>query len=320
LAIDAQKTIIMKVLYGSPTQLLKINSIELECYILENNLKVIGKKKLDKIFGLDSKTESSLFDFITSISKNISVSNEIFDFIKAPVSFISILEDATEKTLLGYNASLLIPVCNCIVKAKSAGYISLSHLKTAKIAEKILKGLETKLLTNWIDEVTGFTFFKENTKEQFKNYLLKIKKDTAFEWVVTFTDGFYEDMFLFMSSNWQELKENPIKIADFIYSLVFLRIDNAVLEELRNTKPKRSYVSKNGALLNREHPKLQIFNQTLQAFLKEASFERSEFMQLLIKNYPKNTLRENLIFEQDDTQSLTLFNEKLKTGLMVNKS
>jgi hypothetical protein len=307
----------MKVLHGSPSEVLKINSIDVECYIFEDMSRILGKTKLEKTFGLDTKTENSLFDFISNIARFSNVSDEIILVLQTPISFQILLEDATEKTLLGFNASVLIPVCNCIIKAKTAGFLSVNQLKTAKVAEKILKGLENKLLHNLIDEATGFTFFKENAKEQFKNYFLKIKNDNAFEWIVTFTDTFYEDMFSFMKSNWQDLQANPSKMADFIYSLIFLRIDDKILDELRSIKPKRSYVNKNGFLLNREHPKLQQYNQSLQLFLKESGFERSEFMQLLIKNYPKNTLRENLIFHETETENLTVFNEKLKIGLMV---
>ncbi len=309
----------MRALFGSPTQLLKINSVELECYFLDNNLRVIGKKKLDKILGFDPKLENSLLDFLTFISKSSPVSDEIFDFIKNPISFLCVIEDETEKAILGYNAAVLLPLCNCIIKAKSAGYISLSQLKIAKIVEKILKGLELKYLINCIDEVTGFTFFKENSKVQLRDYFLKTKNDPAFEWVVTFTDVFYENTFLFIESNWQDMRSNPSKIADFIYIVLFLRIDEKILTDLRTQRPKRSYVNKNGILLNREHPKLQDYNQSLQALIKESGYVRSEFMQLLIKNYPKNTLRENLIFETIEAESLTLFNEKLKIGLTVKK-
>jgi P63C domain len=309
----------MKVIYGSPSQVLKINSVDLECYILEDTSYVLGKNKLEKALGLDSKSENSLLDLISSIAMYSSVSNETMLVLQTPISFKILFDDTTEKNLLGFNASVLIAVCNCITKAKTAGFLSVNQLKTAKVADKILKGLENKLLHNLIDEATGFTFFKENAKEQFKNYFLKIKNDAAFEWVVTFTDSFYEDLFVFMESSWHDLRYNPSKMADFIYSLIFLRIDAKILEDLRTTKPKRSYVNKNGVLLNREQPKLQQYNQSLQSFLVESAFERSEFMQLLIKNYPKNTLRENLVFQEIETENLTLFNEKLKIGLMLKK-
>ena len=309
----------MKAVFGLPTQLLKINAIDLECYLLENATRVIGKNKLEKSLGLDSKNENSLLEFVTIISKYTSVSDNIIAVLQTPISFEVKLEDGSEKVVSGYPSSLLIPLCTSIVKAKNGGFLSVNQLKTAKTAEKILKPLETKLVNYLIDEVTGFTFFKENAKEQFKNYFLKIKNDAAFEWMVTFTDVFYEDLFLFMTSNWHDLRYNPSRMADFIYSLIYLRIDDKILDELRNTKPKRSYVSKNGGFLNREHSKLQVFNQTIQAFLQEASFERSEFMQLLIKNYPKNTLRENLIFVENEAESLTFFNEKLKKGLLIQK-
>jgi P63C domain len=309
----------MKVIYGSPSQLLKINSVDLECYILNDNSRILGKNKLEKALGLDSKSENSLFDFISNIARFSSVSEEIMLVLQTPISFQIFLEDETEKTLLGFNSSVLIALCNCIVKAKIAGFLAVNQLKTAKVAEKVLKGLENKLLHNLIDEASGFTFFKENAKEQFKNYFLKINNDHAFEWVVTFTDSFYEDLFVFMESSWEDLRYNPSKMADFMYSLIFLRIDDKILDDLRTTKPKRSYVNKNGILLNREHPKLQQYNQSLQSFLVESQFERSEFMQLLIKNYPKNTLRENLVFQEFENENLTLFNEKLKIGLMVKK-
>lgn len=301
--------------FGSINQKLVLCTYELDCYVLDDMTRVVAKTKFEKVLGMESKFKKGIIDFLLVLNNNILVSEKILQEVSNPISFL-VLDDAqTPTVVLGYNSDLFIVICELIQKAKNEGLLTANQIKQAKISEKILKSLDKKNINSLIDSASGFTFFKETTKENFKNYLLKQKQDTCFEWVVTFSDDFYEEIFVFLNTSWQVFRKAPFILADFIYNSIFMRIDDKTLIEIRSSKPKRSYVNKNGVLLNREHPTIQIFNHILQSFLIESNYERSEFMQLLIKNYPKNTLRESITFNEIQTENLTLFNEKLQIGM-----
>lgn len=304
-----------KAIFGSLSQKLELQNFELDCYVLDDLTRVVGKLKFEKILGLDSKSKTGLYDFLLSLNKYIPVPDALLKKVSSPIFFKILSNDETVNAESGYPSGVMLEVCLILLKAKGEGYLAVNQLKIGKNSEKILKFLNNKNINCLIDTASGFNFFKEKTKENFKNYLLKQKDDPAFEWVTTFTDEFYEGIFVFTQTNWQEFRKNPIKLADFVYNTIFMRIDDKTLEVIRATKPKRSYVNKNGFLLNREYPKLQIFNQTLHSFFIESNYERSEFIQIVIKNYPKNTLRENITFVEEPVENLSLFNEKLQIGL-----
>jgi hypothetical protein len=304
-----------KAIFGSISQKLELHNFELDCYILDDLTRVVGKSKFEKALGLDSKSKTGLYDFLLSLNKYIPIADALLNKVSNPICFKMLSNDETLIAETGYPSEVFLDVCLILLKAKNEGYLAVNQLKIGKNSEKILIFLNNKNINCLIDTASGFNFFKEKTKEKFKNSLLRQKEDTAFEWVITFTDEFYEGVFVFTQTNWQEFRKSPIKLADFIYNTIFMRIDDKILDQVRVLKPKRSYVNKNGFLLNREHPKLQIFNQTLQSFFIESNYERSEFMQIVIKNFPKNTLRENLTFIEEPLESLSLFNEKLQIGL-----
>ncbi len=302
-------------IFSSIDHKLLLQNFELDCHILEDLTRVVGKSKFEKILGYDYKSQTGLFHFLESLNKYIPVSEVLLQKINNPLTFLILDEDQKQISVIGYEPEIFLEICYLISAAKKEGFLSVTQLKGGTNIEKILKFLVNKNINCLIDTVSGFTFFKEKTKENFKNYLLKQREDAAFEWVITFTDEFYESVFVFTQTNWQLFRKMPIKLADFIYYSIFMRIDDKTLDQIRGLQPKRSYVNKNGFLLNREHPNLQAYIQTLQSYFTESNYERSEFMQILIKNYPKNTLRENIIFEEQPYESLSLFNAKLQIGL-----
>lgn len=303
--------------FGLPTKKLKLGTIELDTYVLDDYIRVVEKSKLEKALGKEGKSEQWLLDFFVSIKNYVVLSDEFVETLTYPIAFTHTNEEGKQKSYLGYNALFFIEIITTIAKAKNAGYLSLNQLKTGKVADKIISFLENRFIKNLIDDATGFSFYKENAKEKFKDFFIKHKPDPAFEWIKTFSDAFYEDVFTYLEMSWVDLKNNPVKMADFIYSTIFLRIDDKTLEVLRKTKPKRSYLNTYGIPINRENPKLKEFNLNIQSFFKEAIYNRTFFMELLIKTYPKNPEREIIEFKtEEDLTKLSSFNEKLRIGLV----
>ena len=203
-----------------PTKKLKLGTIELDTYVLDDYIHVIEKNKLEKALGKEGKSEQWLLDFFVSIKNYVVLSDEFVETLTYPIAFTCKRRRKTEK-LFRLQRTFFIEIITTIAKAKNAGYLSLNQLKTGKVADKIIAFLENRFIKNLIDEATGFSFYKENAKEKFKDFFLKHKSDPAFEWIKTFSDAFYEDLFTYLEMSWVDLKNNPVKMADFIYSTIF---------------------------------------------------------------------------------------------------
>lgn len=307
------------VLYGSPSKKLKINSMELECYILDDNSRVISKKSLQKALGYDGKSADWLVGFLNGIGRFAYFPEELLFAIDNPIAFENYKDDISIVDK-GYTLPIVDVICHFIINAKEDGYLNLGQLKIAKAAEKISNAGNTIALEHQIDEATGYTFFKENAKERFKDFFLNTDPNPVYEWAKTFSDHFFQGLFDYFSINWIQLKNNPQKPAQFVYDTVFKRIPDDVWANLQQTKPKRSYRKKNGGIQNAEHPQLKQYTDALLALLKASGNSEHIFMQLLNRTFPEQPDRVEIDFSEVKIAritpfSLTAFDEKLKKSL-----
>lgn len=310
-------------LYGSENLPLKIGTTALSCYILDNGQQVFTKSSVYKALGYDAKSEDWLFDLLGSINKFHPVSGAVFDVLEKPVLFEIQSRNGNTKRIKGIPASLFLEVCHTIANAKSSGYLNLNQLKFGKAAEAILKGIGKQNLDDLIGEATGFFFMKEHTKNQLQDFLLKNSGDDVFHWVRTFPDALFEALRNIHSLQWSDLKNQPQPCANILHEIIFSRLSDDMLQELRTRKPKRTYKSKTGRIQDIQHPELKVYTTVILSLLNAAANNWTIFIQLLNRIYPKNKeLVSASIFtgpDQKVTETLTELDKIIRKGVMINK-
>ena len=163
-----------------------------------------------------------------------------------------------------------------------------------------------------VDQLTGFSLFKENTVDKMISNLKKI--DLAFVWIKTFPDDFFELLMEMKNINWKTILQNQQNYAAILNEIIFSRIDGLLLEELRVLKPKRSYQRKNSNKQDLQHPKLKQHLAILFSLAKVSGNNWNIFMQLVNKSFPeqKNKLSKNIkIFDASQTKPLSDFDQQL---------
>jgi P63C domain len=276
------------VAFGSEQLPLKIGTISLSCYLLDNNQRVFTKTGIQKALGYDGKSEDWLLDLLTTIDKFSPIAEENIQKYQNPI-LIAIHRDGIETIVENYDCFLVLTLCNIIIDAKNDGFLNVNQLRFAKNAETILETLSSDNIVSCIDEATGFVFFKEQSKDFLRNFLFEKGNDAAFLWIKTFPDAFFEILFYLNQLDWKDLKENPLIIGKIIHEVVFSRQSDEIIQELRANKPKRSYKRKQNYQQDNEHPALKEFISNCQSLMKASGYQWNIFIQFLNKSYPKNS-------------------------------
>ena len=299
------------ILFESETIPLKLAGKSFDVFVLKNNLRVISIKSIQKALGYDGKNENWIFEFLKGINNYLPISTEILDAYQNP---LKIYNSQKQRAIV---SNIFVETLHLIVKAKEEGFLNINQIKFSKEAQKILEDENASNIKKSINQSTGFTLFNENILD--KIILNLQNNDLAFVWIKTFPNDFFELLMEMKNINWRNLNDNQIILGEIINEIVFSRIENPLLEELRDLKPKRTYKRKNSKYQDLEHPKLKQHLAILTSLIKVAGNNWNIFTQLLNKSFPeqKNQLSKKIkINESQKIKPLSPFDEKLLKSLL----
>lgn len=289
---------------------LKIGSKSLDVFVLENNLRVISIKSIQKALGYEGKNENWMFEFLKEISIYLPIPLEILMAYQTPIKIYNSQKDNSNFNAVA--ANVLKDTFQLIVKAKNEGFLNANQIKFSKEAKLLLEDKNIDILKKVIDHTLGFNLFKENIIN--KMILTLQENDLAYIWVKTFPDDFFELLMEMKNLNWKIVSQNPENFEIILNETVFSRLDPALLEELRVLKPKRTYQRKNSAKQDVEHPKLKQHLGILFSLAKVSGYNYTIFMQLLNKSFPEQKKRASQKIKQNEnnpSRALSNFDKNL---------
>lgn len=270
--------------FGSESQKLKIGAFTFSCYLLENGRRLFLKNSVQKAFGYEGKSENWLFEFLMHINRLTPVEPVILEALSKDVAFYVKSGDGFQKKT-GMSPNLLIEACRAIVSANSDGFLYMSEVKFAKAAQDILDSIADSDIEKLIDYTTGYELYKQNHKDALSRFMVG-SGNTYGNWIKSFPDSFFQNIFAFKGWNWKKLVENPDMVAHYFNDLIFSRIEDALFDTLQASKPKMQYRKKNSPEQYLENPDLKAYIQTIAAFLRAADGNQAIFEQLLSKSFP----------------------------------
>ena len=307
----------LKISFGNSKNQLRLGSAFISCYILENKQHVITKDSLQKALGYDGKSENWLFEFLTIINKFIPIYSELVVALKNPL-LVTLEEIESQNSVIEVlDSKLLFETFNAIIKAKNEGFLNVNQLKHAKAATLLLENIGASNINDLIDKATRFLWYKETSLEKLILFLQEQENDSAFIWIKTIPSDFIELLLEMNTLKWIDVYHKPYLLGKLLHETIFLRLENTVLDDIRNSKPKRNYTRKENKKQDIEHPKLKEYIIALQSLIKASGNNWNIFIQLLNKTYPKQKNRTTLHFydvTEKINKPLSGFNEKLKNS------
>jgi hypothetical protein len=220
--------------YGSPDRPLKIGSMEIPCYVLDDGRRVITQAGMLLALEMSAGTATKgggdrLTNFATTKSINPFVSSEVMEMIKNPVRF-----RGHGSLSYGYEATILAEICDAILASREAGELNHQQEHIAKQAEILVRAFAKVGIVALVDEATGYqeTRNREALQEILQRYIAK----ELMEWVRTFPMEFYKQIFRLKGWNWNDGRMSPI-VGSIVNDLVYARLAPGVLDELKKLNP-----------------------------------------------------------------------------------
>ena len=152
-----------KVIAGASDKPLVIGGIEIPCYVLEDETRVLSQRGLQSGIGMGSggaRTAGArrIGEFIGYIeSKGIEINN-LSARAYSPIEFHP---PGGGRTAFAYPAAMLVDLCKIVLEARDAGALHVRQAHIAQRADILIRGLATVGIIALVDEATGYQRIRE---------------------------------------------------------------------------------------------------------------------------------------------------------------
>ena len=289
----------LKVIAGAPDRPLTIGNIEIPCYVLEDETRVLSQGGFLRAIGRSRTPKAGTGGvdkppfFLAANNLSPFISNELL-VSTTPIPF----QRAEGARAYGYRATLLPQVCEVYLKARNAGALVASQQHIAARAELLILGLATVGVIALVDEATGYQRVRE---ERALATILEqwITKEHE-RWTQTFPFEFYQQ--ICRLKNWPSILavKRPAVIGRYTNDFVYDRLAPGVLEELQRVNPTlpaggRRHRHHQWFTPEHGHPRLREHLAAVMALMRVSS-NWNAFTKNLDIAYPKQSLSREFPF------------------------
>ena len=307
------------------------------CYILDDGTRVLSGNGMEKVLKMMDEdatqgsyrlnrylTQKTLQPFILS-----GKSSNHFEPLECYLG---------ERKINGYEANILIDICEAFLEARRNVNLSSRQKIIAEQCEILIQGFARVGLTALIDEATGYQYEREN--DELQKILSRYISSRLLPWQKKFLDVFYTE--LFRLNGWdytvKGIKKRPGVIGTWTNKLVYEQLPDGVLEELKKRTPK-NIKGKNIARLHQlltediGSPDLVAqINQVITLFQLSDNMEHmwKQFERLQARKMGQISIEEafpisfndkgHSIFEEKKEEPLSDYNVKLKKALRYKEA
>jgi hypothetical protein len=230
---------VLQATHGSPDHPLKIGGIEIRCYVLEDETRVLAQSGIVGGIGMKYGSRAGGGDMLTAFlrGKGISpyVSDELLARIANPIRF-KVKRGGT--VAYGYPATILADVCDAVLAARQGGVLQAQQNHIADRCEILVRGFARVGIIALVDEATGYQ--KDRVKDALSRILEAFIAKELQPWLQTFPSDFYEEMFRLRGLEYPNATvRRPQYFGVLTNNIVYKRLAPGVLAELKRLIPRR---------------------------------------------------------------------------------
>ncbi len=293
-----------QVTHGDADHPLRIGNIEIPCYVLDNDLRVITHRGLQGSLSMAvSGGASETAAFLLRLESKGLYCQELAARVAKPIEFRPVRGG---RTAFGYEATILPDICDLILEARHRDLLNDPSGAWQRIADRceiLVRGLARVGIIALVDEATGYQEVRDKLalQEILDQYLLK----EFAAWAKRFPDEFYQQIFRLRNWQWKGIKVNrPQCVAQYTKNIVYARLAPGILKELETRNPRLlrgSRLAKHHQFLTEDigHPALAMHLHAAIGLMR-AGKDWVHFMSLLNDSFPIRS----------DTRQLPLFNDE----------
>lgn len=227
-----------RAVFGSQDQPLKIGDIELPCYVLDDERRVLSASGVQLGMaiaqgGSMKKGLSRLELFVSGKIISPFISNDLRDRVQNPILF----RTPANGKAYGYEAEVLVELCEAVLAARQAGKLQAQQLPIAQQCEILMRGFARVGIVALVDEVTGYERVRKRG-ELHKILEAYIAKELL-PWSKRFPDSFYEEMFRLHGWDYDPKSvARPGVVGKITNKYIYEALPDGVLHELKSKNPE----------------------------------------------------------------------------------
>ena len=290
---------VLKAEFGSDKTPLKLGNLELPCYVLENGMRVFSGRGIQSAIGAKTTSGAWISRFINSKPIQMNLLTGTLEKLNNPIPFKRNNAGGSQSTTYGYEATLLIDLCNAIIDAGSDRQFDIDE-EYVKNATIIIRAVAKVGIIALVDEVTGYDKEKNRAKDELQNYLKQFISQEAAKWVKTFDDSFFEMLYKLHDWSWSKTHKHPGIVGYWINDIVYERLGPMVLTEFKKAR-EATGKGKLHQYLTTDigHPKLTEHLASVQTLAKACEYNLIKFTQMLDTALPKRFQQMSLLFPDE---------------------
>ncbi len=286
----------LKVIAGAPDKPLVIGSIEIPCYVLEGEQRVLSQRGLTAGIGLNPGAGFRMPQFLASKAIKPFVNKRLMPALDDPIVFQN---PAGGGNAYGYPAEIIEHIIDAIIDAERVGSLPERYASIAERMHVLNRGLRRIGIIGLVDEATGYQ--EVRARKALATILENFISDEVQPWKKTFPYEFYKQIFKLKGWPGPDGVKRPSVIGHYTDDIVYKRVAPGVFDELKKLNPALS----GGGRKWRNHqwfkpdPGYIKLNQHIAAViaLMKASANWDKFQSNIRRAFPK--LRDQLDFDFD---------------------
>ncbi|MBG0803885.1 P63C domain-containing protein [Methylocystis sp. H4A] len=298
---DPSRVSLSRAVCGSLESPLCIGEIQIPCYVLEDEIRVLTATGMSDGLGLARGGSmiagmNRLELFVSRDRINPFISKELYERIRSPIVFLT----PTGAKAYGYDAQILVDLCEAVLAARQAGVLQQQQMGIAQRCEILTRGLARLGIIGLVDEATGYQYIRA------RNALEKILDEWLTKelqpWRKQFPDQYYKRIFELNEWDYDpESLSRPGVIGIWTNDIIYDRLGPGLREQLHE------YAGRNasGRLKHQLHryltsrhgiPELQNHLSAVMALLNAAT-HWNQFKEMLQRALPKPETTLSMAFD-----------------------
>ena len=214
---------LLKVLAGAPDRPLVIGDLEIPCYVLEGEIRVLSQRGIGGVL-LSENGGGEMPRFVGRSWLKPFMKKEITVVVKNPIPFHP---PGGGKPAYGYPGTLLVDICQAVITADEAGATTSRQRPIVRNARVLLFALAMVGIDATIDEVTGYQEIRKRNALQ--KLLGRYMADELQRLIRTFPYEFYKNLFRLKKWDMDPMTQRPSVVGHYTNDLVYRRLSPTVL-------------------------------------------------------------------------------------------
>lgn len=222
--------------HGSPDRPLRIGDLEIPCYVLSDQRRVIVQRGMMTAIKMSQGTAGRgggdrLAKFISTKALKDWISPELSAVIKEPIRF----RTHGGNIAYGYEATVLADLCAAVLEAREKGKLHYQQVNIAKQCEILVRSFAKVGIIALVDEATGYQ--DDRARDALAKILERFVAKELRKWLRTFPLSFFKEICRLKGIPFREDMKLPRWVGHIVNDLVWDRLAPGLREKLNEKNP-----------------------------------------------------------------------------------